>query len=165
MPECRPYSDEGETRMTGQANGDPWEVFDYERDMFFGLCEVLADKDHYDAFPRRVRNAITESTLLHARQLVDLLLSRGKDQSDINIGMLLPRFDSPQLEALRLFYGDRNTPGCPCWTINKRLAHVTTHRGTSHDYTDLLRQLQSMLSNIVREVLERRYAALTSGQS
>jgi len=138
---------------------DPWVVFDYEADMFFAMCGLLQEGDTvYAALPGPVRNAVVESGLLHTRQLIDVLLSRGNDPDDINLSGLLPGFQPARLDELRQVYGSRNLIDSPCWTMNKRLAHATSHRGASYDYTSLLRQLVPLLADIVRDVRSRHVA-------
>ena len=147
----------GWNKMTATNTSDPWVVFDYESDMFFGLCELLSDDNpNYADLPHRVKNAIVESTLLHARQLVDILLSRGRQNDDINLSGLLPEFSESSVAQLSSFYGDRQTHGSPCWTLNKRLAHATAQRGSDYDYSLLLDQLRPILANLVQEVNEQR---------
>lgn len=143
--------------MNATQTSDPWVVFDYEADMFFGLCELLADGDStYANLPHRVKNAIVESALLHARQLVDILLSRGKENDDINLSGLLPGFPQSRLSQLNTFYGGRRTQGSACWTLNKRLAHATALRDSSYDYSPILKQLGPMLAGLVQEVNDQR---------
>lgn len=60
-----------------------WVVFEYEADMFFGLCSLLAGDPTLGLMPKRVQNAVTESVGLHTRQLVDILLSRGRFSDDV----------------------------------------------------------------------------------
>src|SRR5262249_51389682 len=93
-----------------------------------------------------------------ARQLVDILLSRGGDADDLNLSKLVPAFEPSRLGELRTLYGGRWMVGSPCWTLNKRLAHPTSHRGESYDYSSLLNQLSPLLADIVREVQARRAA-------
>lgn len=147
------------TMDTATPAPDPWVVFNYEADMFFAMCGLLEEGDPaYAALSGPVRNAVVESGLLHTRQLIDVLRSLGNDPDDINLSGLLPGFQPARLDELREVYGNRNVIGSPCWTLNKRLAHATSHRGASYDYTSLLRQLVPLLADVVRDVRNRRVA-------
>lgn len=80
--------------MESPANeNDPWEVFGYEVGMFFSLCDLIKGGILvHTADPGVVNNAITESAVLHARQVVDILLSRGGEEDDIKLRDLVPGF-------------------------------------------------------------------------
>jgi hypothetical protein len=134
---------------------DPWVVFDYEADMFFAMCNLLRQgNQEYAALSRPIQNAVVESALLHARQLIDILLSPGKFSDDINLSRLLPGFQPARLDELQRSYDSRSVDS-PWWTLNKRLAHATSHRGSSHDYTNLLNQLAPVLSTHIPHPPER----------
>jgi hypothetical protein len=136
---------------------DPWEVFDYEADMFIEMCALLeTGNPEYAALSPSLKNAVVESALLHTRQLIDIVLSRGRQPDDINLTCLLPGYQLPQIDELRNVYGNYSLNGSPCWTINKRLAHATSHRGSSYDYTTLLNQLVPIVSQIINEVRKHR---------
>ncbi len=142
----------------GSANQHKfWVVFNYEADMFFDLCSLLQEgNQEYAHLTESVQNAVVECALLHVRQLVDILLSRGNDADDLNLAVFLPSFESNRLAELRQAYGSRNLIETPCWILNKKLAHPTTHRGSSHDYTNLLNQLAPLLADIVQQVRSLR---------
>lgn len=143
--------------MSLSVAGDPWEVFGYEVEMFHAMCSLLrAGNTDYAGLSHHVRNALVESALLHTRQLVDILLSRGSDPDDINLSGLIPGFAPAKLDELQSLYGKRSIVGSPCWTLNKRLAHPTTHRGASFDYSVLLNRLAPVISVIIREVQAAR---------
>src|SRR6516225_4499627 len=98
-----------------QNNGNCWVIFDYEAEMFFTMCSLLVTGNKELAgLSHHVRNAIVESALLHTRQLVDILLSRGSGDDDINLTTLLGTSQPAQLEELRQAYGNRNTVDSPC---------------------------------------------------
>src|SRR5207244_872549 len=125
--------------MSTAASNDPWVVFEYEADMFFAMCDLLRSGNQvFAALPHHVRNAVVESALLHTRQLADILLSRGTRTDDINLNALIPNLRPARLAELRQLFGTQNTSGCPCWTINKMLAHPTTRRSARYDYTNVL---------------------------
>jgi len=132
---------------------DPWVVFDYETDMFFGLCGLLpTGNEEYAALPHRVRNAVVESALLHCRQLAEILLSSGTRADDINVNRLIPNCQPARLHEFEQAYGKQNSVGSPCWTINKFMAHPTNNRSTSHDYSAVLNQLAPLIADIVNEL-------------
>src|SRR5436189_6233257 len=89
-----------------------------------------------------VRNALVESSLLHTRVLIDALLDRGQEPDDVNLKTLLNGLlRSPKLgesaTVLRTAYGNRNHVDTPCWTLNKRLAHLSSVRGDGFNYAPL----------------------------
>ncbi|MCR4411674.1 MAG: hypothetical protein NUV77_04515 [Thermoguttaceae bacterium] len=132
-------------------------VFDYEVMMFRKMCSLLANgNQEYADLSWYVKNAVTESAILHTRQLADILLSRGSQPDDINLQTLLPGFQPQGLNTLRQHYGDNRTANTPCWTINKRLAHATSQRGDSFDYSSLLNGLVPLLEGILVEVQDQR---------
>ena len=53
------------------------------------------------------------------------------------------------------------TEGNPCWTINKMLAHATTKRSSTHDYSQLIDRLAPLLFDVVTEVRAARGNART----
>jgi len=61
-----------------------WEVYEYEVSMFNHMLQFGATVE-YQKLPQPMRNAIVESMLLHLRILVDILLSRGSGNDDINL--------------------------------------------------------------------------------
>jgi hypothetical protein len=125
--------------------------------MFCIMCALLEDGNHeYAQLPAPVKNAVTESALLHTRQLADILLSRHPKPDDITLETLLSGFEPQGLAKLRGRYGNRQTANTPCWTINKRLAHAACQRGNSFDYSSLLNGLVPLLESIVAEVQVQR---------
>ncbi|MDZ4819526.1 MAG: hypothetical protein SGJ20_11190 [Planctomycetota bacterium] len=138
-----------------QAEGvaDPWVIYDYEVHMLLTMCTLLVPgNDDYAKYPREVKNAITECALLHARQVVDILLCKGKDADDILLKNLLPEFQSDNLTILHREYGTRSQENSICWTINKRLAHATTVRGPSCDYGVELTKTLEVLRPLLMEI-------------
>jgi len=143
--------------MMDAPSSDPWIVLDYETDMFLAMWSLLRPDHHGHAIlDLQIRNAVVESALLHVRQLSEILLSRGKRRDDINLSSLLPGFRPTRLDELDVTYGKSDEAGTPCWTINKRLAHPTSVRGSSYDYTDLFNQLAPLLGDITRQVRAER---------
>ncbi len=140
--------------MSAVPATDPqWVVFDYEVMMFRSMRALLENGNHeYALLSHPLKNAVTESALLHTRQLADILLSRGSQPDDITLQTLLPGFSPLRLASLREYYGDNQTPDSPCWTINKRLAHATSHRKDSFDYSSLLNGLVPLVENVLADV-------------
>jgi len=130
-----------------------WKVFDYEVMMFRSMRALLViGNEEYDSFPCHLKNAVTESALLHTRQLADILLSRGNQPDDITLQTLLPEFQSRGLDDLRRHYGDNRTPNAPCWIMNKLMAHATTQRGDSFDYSSVLIGVVPLIEGVLEEV-------------
>jgi hypothetical protein len=121
------------------------------------MCELLeTDNAVYAQLNDNVKNAIVESALLHTRILVDLVLSRGQDADDIRLNDLLPTFESEALALLKQTYGSRSAPNCPCWTLNKMLAHPTLLRSRSHDYSNMLNDLIRLLTAVTDAIDRHR---------
>jgi len=147
---------------------DPWEVFDYEVDMFFGICDLLAAAGddvnqelggHIVGTPeerRRLKNATVESAGLHARNLAEIILSRGTRDDDIRLSDLSPTFASPTLDKLDTTYGRRGIDGSPCQRLNTRLMHSTVHRGREYEYGPILQALRPLFAELVQQIRARR---------
>ena len=132
-----------------------WEVYDYEVDMFTQMLRIGTTVECH-MFPQPIQNAIVESMLLHLRILVDILLSRGPGNDDINLTDLLPGFKSSLVAQLKTAYGDSKTVGSPCWHLNKRLAHPTQIRSTSYNYDHVLQALGPMVLKLLDEIAAAR---------
>jgi hypothetical protein len=134
-----------------------WVVYDYEIGMFNemrGACALGVGS----MFQQPIANAIIESMLLHLRILVEILLSGGLDPDGDNIKLtdLLPTFKSPLIEVLRDRYGNRRTPGSPCWTLNKMLAHPSRLRSHTYTYDPVLKVLLPALLPLLDEIAQAR---------
>lgn len=136
-------------------SGTLWGVYDYEVDMFTQMLRFGTTVE-CQKFPHPIQNAIVESMLLHLRILVDILLSRGSGNDDINLTALLPAFKSSLVAQLRTAYGDSKTIGCPCWHLNKRLAHPTQIRSSSYNYNHVLNTLVPLVLQLLGEVATAR---------
>jgi hypothetical protein len=138
------------TLIQGALN--PWVTFGYEVTMLRRLLEWLGPKNHeLKRMPEEIQNAVTESAILHARQLADVLLSKGTEAADIRLDRLLPGFQPTRLGALRAAYGNRNSGGI-CQTFNQFAMHPTTRRGKSYNYSAELQRLQPIILDIVGEI-------------
>ena len=136
---------------------EDWKIFDYEIWMFRALRarRLPADLKTQPEW-QYLRNALTEALVLHTRIIIDIILSRGRSPDDIHLKQLLPPFRSEHLEKLQAEYGTTSEPNSPCWKFNKLLAHATTARSTSHDYTDAIAKLNPIIERILNEVEQAR---------
>lgn len=148
---------------TRYAVEDPWVVFDYEVEMYFETIKAstwLNEQLRLPTFPQvflTLRNTVTESTVLHIRILVDILISKAKGQDDISLIKLLPEWcDSPKgkelITNLSIAYGNAQSVDSPCWVINKMLAHPTTHRANYFDYGSHLNKINGPIFQILLEL-------------
>jgi hypothetical protein len=131
-----------------------WVVYDFEEDMF--KRTLLLSAGECNKFPHPIPNAIVESMLLHLRILVDILLSRGSGNDDINLTDLLPGFKSPLVDLLKTTYRSSKKVGSPCWNLNKRLAHPTQVRSSSYNYSPLLKDLAPVVLRLLDHIAQAR---------
>jgi hypothetical protein len=129
-----------------------WKVYDFEVRMFKEMLGISTTPAECHTFPELVQHAIVESMLLHLRILVEILLSRGSFNDDIKLSHLLPRFSSSLVAQLRTAYGNSKTVGCPCWHINKRLAHATQIRSSSYTYDHALNALLPFVKPLLDQI-------------
>jgi hypothetical protein len=148
--------------MAKPTSNDPWEVFKYEADQFIAMCNLLQPGNRdYAALLLPVQNAVVESALLHTRQLADILLSLDPHTDAIKLKDVYSAPSEPtRLDELRTAYSDWNTAGSPRQIINKQLAHATTSRSDSYDYTPLINKLAPLLADIIQEVRAQHAAAM-----
>src|SRR5579859_194421 len=132
-----------------------WEVYDYEVGMFTQMLRIGTTVE-CQKFPQPIQNAIVESMLLHLRILVDILLSRGSGNDDIDLTDLLPGFKSSLVVRLKTAYGDSKMVGSPCWHLNKRLAHPTQIRSSSYNYDHVLNALVPLVTQLLGEIAAAR---------
>jgi hypothetical protein len=160
-----PLEEQG-VMMTASATStgtDPWDIVAYEARMLFDLCRLLGCQE-FKPDSNIVNNAVVESACLHARILVDILLSKDSGKGDdIRLSQLLPGYRHPSVEQLRGVYGDGKTERSPCWILNKMIAHPTLKRGTSYDYTSVLKQLLPLI-DMVWQAMENHHQAILSKQ-
>ena len=147
--------------IDGEHNpsSEGWDVFDYEVMMFRSLCGLLrAGNSAYARLDQCIKNAVTESALLHLRQVVEVLLSRGKWPDNIKLCSLLPGLVPSSLQELHRWYGSHSMEGTPCWVLNKMMAHPTGHRGAHYDYSGLIGEGVSFVEDVLREIDRKRTA-------
>ena len=117
---------------------EPWLVASYEIDMHEHLSKVSVSE-------RLIQNAITESRVLHARQLCEIFIPAGDSRNDdICLGHLVPGWDIESsvkygrlrdlVQDLKRKYGYSRKPNSPCWVFNKKMAHATLERTDDYDY-------------------------------
>ena len=150
-------------RMTipNSTSTDPWEVVAYEARTLFDLRGVLGD-EAYKHYTKAVQNATVESACLHTRILVDILLSKNSGKGDdIRLNQLLPGFSHVSVDQLGTAYGNSKTEASPCWTLNKMIAHPTLRRGTSYDYSDVLKKLLPLIEAVLQEIQNFHQGLLT----
>src|SRR5690242_16883847 len=71
----------------------PLGIIQYELSMFFGLIDARDEVEQLNpSLKRIVINALTESTLLHARTLCSIFLNEGR-QSEIKLKTLLGQYN------------------------------------------------------------------------
>lgn len=141
-----------------------WTAFDYESDMFYQTLRLCESGEH-NSYLHPIPNAIVESLLLHVRNLVEILTSRGTCADDLGIDILLPNFSSPRIDELRDLYGHRKETGTPCWTLNKMLVHATSVRSDSHDYLPTVEKLAPCIKALIGEVQQARGKNLAQPQT
>jgi len=137
-------------------SGDSWLPFEYEVMMFFGTAKRRREKEGELVV---IENAIVESELLHIRVLSDVLLGRGHQDDDVSFEDLLPAAQRPKelldaLQELQPAYGTRSDDGSPCWELNKRLAHLTVHRGDRYDYSRLFKTIEPLLHRVLSQLAQ-----------
>jgi hypothetical protein len=132
----------GEAKMEGKG---AWEVARYEIDMH----ETLSDRPSSLA----MRNAVTESVVLHARQLCEMFLSLSNKDDNVKLADLISdREQSEQLRELiaelRGIYGDGRKKESPRWVFNKMLLHPTKIRTDGYDYGSALNSVRPVLKKL-----------------
>ena len=132
-----------------------WKAFEYEVEMFSETRKLMGRWCELD---RISRNALVESALLHTRILIEALLSKSNEPDDITLDKLLPVQNRPAgldsaLAILKTNYGTRNQKSSHCWTLNKRLAHLTATRGDSWNYGELFEQLDPVIQQTLTIVI------------
>ncbi len=145
-------------KSSNREKVEAWKVLDYEIGMFQALRNRSPQLPAELARPewQFLRNALTESLVLHTRIIVEVLLSKGGRSDDIQLKCLLPSFASNHLQRLETEYGNASEENSPCWRFNKLLAHATTKRSTSHDYSDAIMRLAPIIEQILVEVASAR---------
>jgi hypothetical protein len=138
-----------------------WRILDYEVQMFLGIDHIRSQlKVDGSGEAQLIRNALVESSLLHIRILTDIFLNRAKWSDDIKLEQLGFDTDSDEpilaekISALAVVYGEANDPASNCWSINKRLAHPTTHRTEGYDYSALFFSLNAPLRAVIEHVYD-----------
>ena len=141
----------------GRTEESPWVTFDYEKDMYQSLSSYFSpNRTELTLLSNSLRFAAVESLLLHTRIMADILLSRDSSQDAIRLTDLLPGFTPSKLNKLKEEYGSGSEFESPCWTLNKMLAHPTTLRLRSYDYTPIMKMLGPIIDSIITEIDEER---------
>jgi hypothetical protein len=136
-----------------------WKVLDYEVQMFLGTIH-LRRLSFIGKEPKAqiVRNALVESSLLHTRILADIFLSRSTYPDDIHLRDLgFDNFEeddtfSKEIDALDQAYGKSKDENSKCWIINKMLAHPTSQRSESYDYSPVFSALDDLITALINHI-------------
>lgn len=172
-------SDSFDLEPPSRAATDPWNVFRYEVTMYWGMIRVReqistagtwnivlgtrsndGDSNKIDKSQKQlVMNAMIEGKLLHMRVLVEIMLGKSKSSDDLSLDDLIRKWKgdkqlSAALSLLSKAYGNTKTPDSPCWIINKMMAHPTTFRMSSFDYSALFHAVDPHIKKCVRRVSE-----------
>jgi hypothetical protein len=141
-----------------------WVVYDHEVSMLKELTNIMKSEDWRTDYSKTVSDAIVESTCLHTRILVDILISKSNRDDDIAIAKLLPDDSFQSVDDLSKYYGKSDEPNTPCWLINKKIFHPTTKRSSEGDYTKQLNELLPKIFSIHDEIQRARnnHAPLTN---
>lgn len=128
-----------------------WEVTRYE----FNMHESLLEGPPFS--PHVMRNAVTESVVLHARQLCEIFLCRSSEGDNINLAHLVPATEQSArlkelITELERKYGSRRQQQSPCWVFNKMLMHPTDVRTDGYNYEPALNAVRPVLKDIVAEI-------------
>lgn len=144
-----------------KSNEDDWGVFDYEVQMYFETRSIYdtLKANSKDLNAKIIDNALVESMVLHTRILVDLLISKGRGNDDIKLESLLPRWCESELGKQLIYdleaaYGKNDIENSPCWVFNKKLAHPTQHRTSSHNYYPALKNVAPHELKILVEIVK-----------
>jgi len=133
---------------------EAWLVASYE----IHMLEELLQGRH---LRKVILNAITESIVLHARQLCEIFLSRSTEADNIKLVHLVPKIDQSErlkklINELDKSYGSRKEEGSACWVFNKMLLHPTTERLDGYNYEPALKAVVPILEKIVHEIESAR---------
>lgn len=136
---------------------DPWMIFNYEVFMLFytTYLKKLIDDKNEKKIDIALNNALVESRFLHLRILADILLSRKKD--DINIDQIIKQNTRTSrikslLTGLKDNYGSEEIQDSPCWVLHKMLAHPSKIRKVAYNYASIFEVLFPMIYDILEEV-------------
>jgi hypothetical protein len=139
----------------------PWGVFEYEVMMYRQTSRPIplplaTLPDILDL----LKNVLTESRVLHARNLCDILLSHtNRDKDDVRLKELLPGFKSNHTKLLNTAYhgtDDEPDEERPHWIFNKMLAHPTTQRYDGWNYEPALTRLAPHITKLLQEIEDAR---------
>lgn len=139
----------GQTKLKGKG---AFEVLRYEIDMHEALPGGRSDQ--------AIKNAITESMVLHVRQLCEIFLSSSKENDNIKLEDIVPKHPQSEplitlIAELRSTYGSRRKEESPCWVFNKMLVHPTTERLDRYNYEPALNCVRPILKKIIDHIESR----------
>jgi hypothetical protein len=145
-----------ELNSSGSSNPSILKVLDYEVQMFLGTRHLLSNSKFGEGRKALIaKNAIVESSLIHTRILADIFLSRSKYPDDIHLqdlGLVNNGESGVLIKSLEDAYGKPKDKNSNCWTINKMLAHPTTLRSESYDYSIVYQTLDSPITALIKHI-------------
>ena len=147
----------GRKKRMNQNQNDQWVVFEYEVQMYWQSRVVLAKRLNPTSNEELIiKNALVESSMLHSRVLIDILLSRGPRSDDIHLEHLVTDWQSTDLKTiidkLKFVWGTSSQPNTPCWTLNKMLAHGTNLRADRFDYGALANSIDPIVWEAIHQI-------------
>jgi hypothetical protein len=142
------------------------EVINYEIMMFFFTRKGVGLQGN-PADIQLTNNALVESRVLHIRVLTEFLLSQKENRdSDIKLIELLPQIHAQHgtlIEALRTaYYDDLPVIGKnPKTLIDQLLAHATTKRDASFNWTPVIERMDQPLVNLLKVLPPGEFPSLS----
>lgn len=151
-------------------SSNAWAILDRESGMLERSIQErsrLGHSIHDEERLQVLNNALSESAILHARNLCELFAEpEGKFARDMSLSHLLPDWDwaitkyerlNALLSELEDKYGQYLDVKSPSWTFNQILAHVTLKRLPEKDYTAALDTVLPVLRQILVEIQSKRH--------
>lgn len=142
-------------------------VVDYEIMMFLGVPHFQSKvKMRTESKLLQViyQNMLAETRVLHIRVLAEVFLSGGKSD-DIKIKRLLPEWHKQNAAVLQELDGAYKTPlpetgESPKTHIDKLLAHATTKRGSSFNWSPVIKRMEQPLINVLKALPFSQFPSL-----
>jgi len=152
---------------------NPWDIVAYEAWMLDRLRTLRRDvkpkfqigEEHPgQEYAQVISNALVESTVLHLRQLCDILLSNGRND-DITINRILSGFNCQAIDDLCSVYG--HGPGSFKERLNKHCFHASDRRSAMHNYEPVFQavipRVEAVLAEVHSDLRRRSISTSTAG--